>query len=45
MLGREDGGIAGMYFSGVTEEVVMSIFKSYIRTEINFAEHLAVEGK
>jgi hypothetical protein len=44
-LGQEDGGIAGMYFSGVTEDVVMSIFKSYIRTEINFAEHLAVEGK
>ena len=25
-LDQEDGGIAGMYFSGVTEDVVMSIF-------------------
>ena len=36
-LGQEDGTIAGIYFSGENEDVVLSIFKSYIHTEINFA--------
>ena len=38
-LGQTDGGMAGMYFSGSTEEVVIAIFESYIRTEINFFDH------
>ena len=37
-LGQTDGGIAGIYFSGHREEVILDIFKSYICTEINFAE-------
>lgn len=38
-LGQEDGTIAGIYFSGHTEEVALDILKSYIQTEINFAGH------
>jgi hypothetical protein len=38
-LGQTDGGVAGIYFSaGYREEVILDILKSYIRTEINFAE-------
>ena len=36
-LGQTDGGIAGIYFSGENEDMVLSILKSYIHTEINFA--------
>jgi hypothetical protein len=35
-LGQTDGGVAGIYFSGDREKVVLDILKSYIRTEINF---------
>jgi hypothetical protein len=39
ILGQTDGGVAGIYFSaGYREEVILDILKSYIRTEINFAE-------
>jgi hypothetical protein len=38
ILGQTDGGIAGIYFSGHREEVILDVLKSYIRTEINFAE-------
>jgi len=38
ILGQTDGGVAGIYFSGHREEVILDILKSYIRTEINFAE-------
>lgn len=37
-LGQTDGGIAGIFFSSHREEVILDILKSYIRTEINFAE-------
>ena len=37
-LGQTDGGVAGIYFSGDREKIVLDILKSYIRTEINFAE-------
>lgn len=33
-LGQTDGGVAGIYFSGDTEKIVLDILKSYIRTEI-----------
>lgn len=36
-LGQTDGGVAGIYFSGDREKVVLDILQSYIRTEINFA--------
>jgi hypothetical protein len=35
-LGQTDGGVAGIYFSGHREEIVLDILKSYIQTEINF---------
>ena len=38
-LGQEDGSIAGVYFSGHREEIILDILKSYIQTEINFAGH------
>ena len=37
-LGQTDGGIAGIYFSGENEDMILSILKSYIHTEINFAK-------
>ena len=37
-LGQTDGGVAGIYFSGDREKIVLDILKSYIKTEINFAE-------
>jgi hypothetical protein len=37
-IGQTDGGIAGIYFSGENEDMVLSILKSYIHTEINFAK-------
>ena len=37
-LGQEDGGIAGMYFTGINEDMILTILKSYIQTEINFNE-------
>lgn len=33
-LGQTDGGVAGIYFSGDNEKIVLDILKSYIRTEI-----------
>ena len=36
-LGQTDGGIAGVYFSGNREEIILDILKSYIQFEINFA--------
>jgi hypothetical protein len=33
-LGQTDGGVAGIYFSGNREKIVLDILKSYIRTEI-----------
>lgn len=40
-LSQTDGGIAGIYFSGENEDMILSILKSYIHTEINFAKHPA----
>ena len=40
-LGHTDGGIAGIYFSGDNDKIILEILKSYIRTEINFAEEPA----
>jgi hypothetical protein len=37
-LGQQDGGVAGIYFSGDKEEQILSLFKSYIQTEIMFKE-------
>ena len=34
-LGQTDGGIARIYFSGDREEEILSLLKSYIKTEIN----------
>jgi hypothetical protein len=36
-LGQENGDIAGLFFTGKTEDIVISILKSYIKTEINFS--------
>lgn len=38
-LGQTDGGIAGIYFSGIAEEKILEILKDYIGSEINFAGH------
>lgn len=35
-LGQTDGGIAGWIWSGEIEQVMLDIFKSYIRSEISF---------
>jgi hypothetical protein len=35
-LGQTDGGIAGIFFSGIMGELASDILKAYIRTEINF---------
>ena len=40
-LGQTDGGIAGIYFTGENEDMILSILKSYIHTEINFAKQPA----
>ena len=40
-LGQTDSGIAGIYFTGENEDMVLSILKSYIHTEINFAKQPA----
>ena len=37
-LGQTDGTVAGIYFSGDNDEIILEILKSYIRTEINFKE-------
>ena len=37
-LGKEDGGVAGIYFSGDKEHLIMQILKDYIATEIMFKE-------
>jgi len=37
-LGKEDGGVAGIYFSGDKEHLIMEILKDYISTEIMFKE-------
>lgn len=36
-LGQTDGGVAGIYFSGDKEHLIMQILKDYIATEIMFA--------
>jgi hypothetical protein len=33
-LGQTDGGVAGIYFSGDKEHLIMQILKDYITTEI-----------
>lgn len=38
-IGQTSGDIAGIYFSGSTEEAVLAIFESYIRSEVNFQDH------
>jgi hypothetical protein len=38
-IGQASGGLAGVYFSGNREEIILDILKSYIQTEINFAGH------
>ena len=40
-LGQTDGGIAGIYFSGINEDMILTMLKSYIHTEINFARQPA----
>jgi len=35
-IGQTSGGLAGVYFSGNREEIILDILKSYIQTEINF---------
>ena len=37
-LGQEDGGVAGIYFSGDKEHLIIQILKDYISTEIMFKE-------
>lgn len=37
-LGQTDGGVAGIYFSGDKEHLIMQILKDYITTEIMFKE-------
>jgi hypothetical protein len=37
-LGQTDGGVAGIYFSGDKEHLIMEILKDYISTEIMFKE-------
>jgi hypothetical protein len=37
-LGQTDGGVAGIYFSGDKEHLIMEILKDYIATEIMFKE-------
>ena len=37
-LGQTDGGIAGIYFSGIRADAILSILSGYIHTEINFAK-------
>jgi hypothetical protein len=37
-LGQTDGGLAGIYFSGDKEHLIMEILKDYISTEIMFKE-------
>ena len=37
-LGQQDGGVAGIYFSGDKEHLIMQILKDYISTEIMFKE-------
>jgi hypothetical protein len=32
------GDLAGLYFSGKPQEIIETLFKSYIRAEINFKE-------
>ena len=32
------GDVAGIYFSGKSKDIIESIFKEYIRTEIQFKE-------
>jgi hypothetical protein len=36
-LGQKYGDLAGVFFSGLQEDMILSILKSYIQTEINFA--------
>jgi len=36
-LGQTDGGVAGIYFSGDKEHLIMQILKDYIAVEIMFA--------
>lgn len=36
-LGQTDGGVAGVYFSGEKEHLIMQILKDYIKVEIMFA--------
>jgi hypothetical protein len=36
-LGQKHGDVAGVFFSGKTKDIVMSILESYICTEINFS--------
>ena len=38
-LGQTDGGVAGIYFSGNREDIILEILKSYIQIEINFFGH------
>jgi hypothetical protein len=37
-LGQTDGGVAGIYFSGDKEHLIMEILRDYIATEIMFKE-------
>jgi len=37
-IGQDDGGIAGIYFSGTNEDMILTMLKSYIHTDINFAK-------
>ena len=37
-LGQEHGDIAGIVFAGANGDAILSILRSYIRTELSFKE-------
>lgn len=39
-LGQEDGGFAGLFFSGQKEEEILAILRQYAREEIRFMQSL-----
>jgi hypothetical protein len=43
-LGQEDGGVAGMFFSGQSEEEILAILRQYARQEIRFMQSVFEDG-
>ena len=39
-LGQDHGDLAGMFFSGENEDTIISLFKQYIRREIENKEQV-----